>query len=392
MTQSPHVQKSKSSQDDLLVNNNNKRALYRDGPIRPAPLPPVTSKKIKPVRKAPPPPVTKTHHSPEPPPIPSSPRPSFSRTLPPSTNNNNKPPPPIRGSSLKSSSSQMQENCNEELYEPLQSCQEVNIIDDTIPPPLPARKSNSTLIPKPPSLITLPSLKPPAPPPTRPPSSRPPPSLPPLPPLPPKFLPNDEDTYEGDDYCDVDTAVKMKTEYQGTTTFTNATLTHANHVEIKTVWSPPIDKQERQDVDDSVESGDEVYTEMSPQQLPEDEYTIMSPTPLQLGKPSKLNKSQQPPPHIAVSLPELPPKPLKKVSHKTTPPTAPKQPKIPKKGPKLLPKNKRSAPHLPPPLPPMDINTSSSSSNIDEEQELYEPIESSSNNQKSSFVQEELYY
>ena len=395
------------AQDDMSASSL-KRSYISNGPARPAPLPPMRVSSIKPVRKAPPPPVagSKTvkksspvsNYSPDPPPVPSSPRPTIARHRSILESDGHSKSPSLQGSSSMLIKRQdtvassllryspqpppSSSDC-EELYE-LTSSFKMN--DDT-PPPLPNRPVSISSRPSSASSID----KPPPPPKTNPPGPRPlppppPPSvpIPQLPPKPDKYKSYGQPQEDGNgEYCDVDSAVQLKAEYE-----LSQKTKQGMTIELKTPPPPPfVNKVEE-------EYEEDVYEQMA-SHIVEDDYIVMSPVNTLVMPKKKKDKELSDSIVSEPSVPVLPPKPRQLHSTGTSSsliaasspnPSSETRQKSPKPGPKptnsdearrrsllkkssafclpsdnvgtppcllkTVPKNKTSAPHFPPPSPP----------------------------------------
>ena len=400
------------AQDDMSTSS--RRNYMTNGPARPAPSPPVRVTSIRPARKAPPPPSASSRslklpimmdYPPEPPPIPSSPRPSMPRprfadlelrpkSSPPDVQEKRgsygkekeKPVPPLPNRSLSHypAPSQPFSADSEELYELTPSLKMKN----DSPPPLPTRSmtvssrpssvssrpssaSSLTLpLPKPPSMSTLPAQKPPAPPATNPPGPRPPPPPPPPPSVP--QLPPKPDKYKnflqdesGAEYCDVDNAIQLKAEYELSQKASQLSL--ASEVEKNAKSTPSWKAKVEEGVMEEYE--EDVYEPMA-SQIVEDDYIVMSPVSTLIkgkkkGKEGLSDDSLKAPTDSLVSepAPVLPPKPQISSTHLSSLPNINNLSNAKKKctnngevtNPPKMPPKKASAlclPPLPPSTPP----------------------------------------
>lgn len=408
------------AQDDISTSSL-KRSYMSNGPARPAPLPPIRASSIKPVRKAPPPPIAGsktvkksspvTNYPLEPPPIPSSPRPTIARhrsileseghskSLPPSPQGSSSMlvkkqdlPAAVTSSPLSFSPPPPLPSDCEELYELTSS---FKMKDDT-PPPLPNRPVSVSSRPSSASSID----RPPPPPKTNPPGPRPPPPPPPppapIPQLPPKpdkyksYMEPQEDSNGG--YCDVDSAVQLKAEYE-----LSQKAKQAMPIEVKAPTSPPFGHKPEEEFEE------DVYEQMA-SHIVEDDYIVMSPVNTLLLPKKKKDRELSDSIVSEPGVPVLPPKPRQLHSASSQVAIAVSSPdassetrqKSPKNGPKpgpkpgassnearkrslpqkssafclptdhhpgtpvgllkTIPKNKTSAPHFPPPSPPPPLS------------------------------------
>ena len=398
-----HYIPTQHSKDDMdITNKTSKRVYLTDGPARPAPPPPGSREsKRKPVRRAPPPPPTqKLSHqallSPpvdedlydalslplhlqikktelsgsfnslgnrtSPPPVPISPRPflSSSITLPRNTKLASSTPP--NSISLTDGEDSIYEETSQ--YDPSLS----------VPPPLPPRVKS--LIPPSPPHSSPPPPKPPAPLPTNLSS----PDLPSFPTHPPNIIqessPQEKYVLQEDEEMLPHLSHKQLSEHisqsgieqlSGHISQSGIELSDKNIVtEMK------FDEEE-----------DELYTEMASittnrdekfQQEMEDTYTEMRPIELTSGTYVKMMHDKLQKSNFLM----LPPLPLKSTSPQSTP-----MPKIPPKiaqkpAAKLnrVPRNKLSAPHLPPLPPPIlrEFESTGIQETETDDGDLYEPI------------------